>query len=118
LKQAEYLSALFRGTAILSSPAEDGLICVPVLLLGISPVSALMGGFAFGLLHIGRFTYLECIGKGVTYTLLCYFLLPYGVLTVVIGHLIMNGVTFVALQVGRRKLLAQLHVGASGSLRR
>jgi hypothetical protein len=108
LKQADYLKSGFRGKAILSTPAEDGLICVPVLLVGIGPLSAVLGGIAFGFLHLGRFTYLECIGKSITYALVCYFVLPHGVLTVAVGHLIMNGVAFVGIQVARRKLSKRL----------
>jgi hypothetical protein len=59
-------------------------------------------------LHLGRFTYLECIGKSITYALVCYFVLPHGVLTVAVGHLIMNGVAFVGIQVARRKLSKKL----------
>ena len=108
LKQADYLNSGFRTKAVLSTPAEDGLICVPVLLLGIGPLSAALGGVVFGFLHLGRFTYLECIGKSITYAAVCYFILPYGVLTVVLGHAIMNGVAFVGLQIARRKLATKL----------
>ena len=108
LKQAQYLRGLFRGTAFLRSPAEDGLICVPVLLVGIGPLSVVIAGIAFAFLHLGRFTYLECIGKGITYTLVCYWILPYGILTVVVGHFIMNGIAFVGIEMARRKLSEKL----------
>ena len=109
LKQAIYLENLFRGKAMLLTPAEDGLICVPVLLLGIEPLSALLGGVVFGVIHLARFTYIECIGKSVTYALVCYFVLPHGLLTVVLGHVIMNGLAFVAIQAGKRKLSEKLY---------
>jgi hypothetical protein len=108
LKQADYLSSGFRAKAVLSTPAEDGLICVPVLLVGIGPLSVVLGGAAFGFLHLGRFTYLECIGKSVTYAAVCYFVLPHGVLTVVLGHAMMNGIAFVGIQIARRKLSEKL----------
>ena len=108
LKQADYLNSGFRTKAVLSTPAEDGLICVPVLLVGIGPLSVVLGGLAFGFLHLGRFTYLECIGKSITYAAVCYSILPHGVLTVVLGHAIMNGIAFVALQIARRKLSEKL----------
>jgi len=126
LRQANYLESSFRGKAILTTPAEDGLICVPVLLVGITALSTALGGIAFGLMHLGRFTYLECIGKSITYALVCYFVLPYGLLTVVLGHMIMNGLSFVGIQLAKRKLSAKLrsnstvdtdahHSGARGS---
>lgn len=108
LKQANYLNSGFRAKAVLSTPAEDGLICVPVVLVGIGPLSAALGGFAFGLLHLGRFAYLECIGKSITYAAVCYFILPHGVLTVVLGHAMMNGIAFVGIQIARRKLSEKL----------
>ena len=108
LKQAEYLSGLFRGKAFFLSPWEDGLICVPVLLVGVGPLSVIMAGIAFAFLHLKAFTYLECIGKGITYTLVCYLVLPHGVLSVVVGHYIMNGVVFVGVQIARRKLSEKL----------
>lgn len=108
LKQAQYLRGLFRGKAFLGSPAEDGLICVPVLLVGIGPFSVAIAGIAFAFLHLGRFTYLECIGKGITYTFVCYWILPYGILTVVVGHFIMNGIAFVVVEIARRKLSEKL----------
>ena len=82
LKHANYLNSQFRAKDVLSTPAEDGLIGVPVLLVGIGPLSAGLGGVAFGFLDLARFTYLECIGKSVTYAAICYFVLPNGVLTV------------------------------------
>ena len=108
LKQADYLNSGFRTKAVLSTPAEDGLICVPVLLVGIGPLSAALGGIAFAVLHLQRFTYLECIAKSITYAAVCYFVLPNGVLTVVLGHVIMNGVVFGGLQIARRKLSEKL----------
>ena len=108
LKQGNYLESGFRGKAILTTPAEDGLICVPLLLVGIGPFSAALGGIAFGFIHLGRFTYLECIGKSITYALVCYFILPHGLLTVALGHVIMNGIAFVGLQVAKRKLSEKL----------
>ena len=108
LRQARYLESGFRGKAILTTPAEDGLICVPVLLVGVGSVSAALGGIAFGFIHLGRFTYLECIGKSITYALVCYFVLPHGLLTVAFGHVIMNGIGFIAIQVAKRKLSEQL----------
>ena len=104
LKQAKYLEGGLRAGAILTASAEDGLICVPVLLFGIMPISALLGGIAFGLIHLARFTYLECIGKAIAYALVCYFVLPFGLLTVMLGHLLVDGLSFAAVKVAKRRL--------------
>jgi len=91
IKRSEYLESVLGGWRILLVPSEDGLICVPLILVGINPVTALIAGATFGLLHVVRFTYLECIGKAVYYGLACFFILPYGILTVVAGHFISDG---------------------------
>jgi hypothetical protein len=106
LSQAKYLGS--GGKSVVFAPTEDGLICVPVLLVGIGTISAALGGLAYGLIHLGRFTYLECIGKTITYTLVCYFVLPQGLLTVVTGHLLMDLIAFAALKVAKYKLSAEL----------
>ena len=105
LKQAEYFESGFQKNAILLTPLEDGLICVPVILAGIGPISAMLGGLVFGFLHLGRFTYLDCIGKTIIYGLVCLFILPHGLLTVVAGHFGVDLLSLVALKVIKAKAL-------------
>jgi hypothetical protein len=97
-QKSAYLREGLRGTQMLFSPAEDGLVCVPVLLIGIDFVTSTAGGVVFGLIHLGRFTYLECLGKAIIYTLACFFILPYGILNIIFGHFAMNVVGFVILK--------------------
>jgi len=104
LRKANYLEDGMRGWAILAAPAEEGLICVPLLLLGITPVSALFGGIVFGFLHLARFTYIECIAKVVIYSLVCYFLLPFGLLTVALGHLLLDALALAGLKVAKSRI--------------
>ena len=106
-RKADYLESGLRGAQIFLTPSEDGLICVPVLLAGINPVTALLGGLAFGLLHLGRYTYLECIGKAIIYGLACLLILPYGVLTVVAGHFSMDVLSLALVKLAKRKLKAR-----------
>jgi hypothetical protein len=87
VEKAAYLERGLRGWQILFAVAEDGLICIPVLLIGITPASCLLGGMVFGVIHVGRFTYLECSGKAIIYSLACLLVLPHGFLTVAAGHL-------------------------------
>ncbi len=108
LAKANYLESGFRGKALLFTAAEDGLICVPILLIGIAAIPAACGGVVFGLLHLGRFTYLECIGKAITYTLVCYFVLPYGLVTVAVGHFIMDALGLAVIKVAKHKLSGEL----------
>lgn len=86
LEQMNNLEVGFRNKAIFMTPSEDALICVPVIMAGIGPISAVLGGMVFGVLHLGRFTYMACIAKAVIYSLVCLFVLPHGLLTVIAGH--------------------------------
>lgn len=95
---SNYLLNMFKGWSFFLTPGEDGFICVPVLLIGINPITALIGGLVFGLLHIGRFTYYECLYKAVIYALVCFFILPYGLLTVVVGHMTLNAIAWISLK--------------------
>lgn len=105
IKQAQYFESGFQKKAILLTPSEDGLICVPVILAGINPVSVVLGGLTFGFLHLGRFTYLDCIGKGVIYSLVCLLILPHGLLTVIAGHFGMDLLALASLKVIKSKAL-------------
>jgi hypothetical protein len=104
LAQATYLESGLRGLAVLSAPLEDGLICVPLLLVGVGPVSATVGGIVFGAAHLARFTYIECIGKALYYMLVCYFILPHGLLTVATGHLLTDIIGLVGIKIGKHSL--------------
>lgn len=108
VKQATFLASGFRRGRILLTPSEDALICVPILLLGVNPVTALAGGALFGVLHLGRFTYLECIAKAGIYALACYFILPDGLLTIVAGHFIVDALALLLLNLIRRVLERRL----------
>jgi len=104
LAKAKYAESAFRGNAILFTPAEDGLICVPVLLVGVSAISAAFGGIFFGILHLGRFTFFECLSKTIYYILVCYFVLPNGLLNIVVGHLVINALSFALLKLAIHNL--------------
>jgi hypothetical protein len=109
LHQAKYLEDSARGGAILTTPTEDGLICVPVLLLGIAPISALIAGIVFGGIHLARFTYLECIGKAIAYAIVCYVVLPFGLLTVAVGHLLLDVIALAVVKLAKHRLSRKQH---------
>jgi hypothetical protein len=82
------LSLAKHKAAWLFLPVEDGLAFVPVLILGINPYTAIISGLIFAFIHINNYSYLECIGKFIIAYLVCILLLPYGLLTVIVGHYI------------------------------
>lgn len=114
LAQASYLESGLRGLTIFAAPLEDGFICVPLLLAGLNPASATVAGMVFGAAHLGRFTYIECIGKAVYYALICYFVLPYGLLTVAAGHLLTDIIGLLGIKIGKHHLSRDLHSSATG----
>ena len=98
-QKREYDSSRIRLRSIVHTPAEDGLNCVPVILVGINPVSAIVSGLVFGFLHLRTCTYLDCISKAVNYSLVCLIILPHGLLTVVAGHFLNDLIAWVAMKV-------------------
>ena len=103
-RKVRHVSSMVRGNAVLITPAEDGLICVPILIIGISPISAIIGGAVFGALHLATYTYLECIGKAIIYALACVIILPHGVLNIVLGHFVLDVSAAGLLMIFRRRL--------------
>ena len=97
-KRWDYHVARFRLGIIVHTPHEDGLICVPVLLAGINPLSAIIGGLVFGFFHLKGYTYLDCMTKAITYSLVCLIVLPHGLLTVVAGHFLIDVFAWLGLQ--------------------
>lgn len=97
-EKKEYDISRFRIRHILIAPAEDGVICVPVILVGITAASAIVGGLIFGLLHLRTCTYLDCISKTAVYSLVCLFVLPHGLLTVVTGHFVNDMIAWLGMK--------------------
>ncbi len=81
-----------RPWQLLLIPAEDGFFLLPLLYAGVDPVSAVVAAFLFGLAHYLFFPGLVCIPKGVAYFFVALFILPYGIWSVVLGHLIVDAV--------------------------
>jgi hypothetical protein len=95
--QSHYLRRSLASRYFFLSPAEDGLICVPILFAGGGWLACCIGAAVFGMIHLGRFTYFECLGKMIIYFFACILILPNGILNVVLGHLLVNFVCLVLL---------------------
>jgi hypothetical protein len=106
LKWVQFTEKQLPRRLIPFAATEDGLICVPVLLVGVGPVSAVIGGIAFGLLHLARYSYFECLGKALYYSLAIYVVLPHGVLTVAAGHIATDVFGLIVLRLVKRKVVA------------
>ena len=93
-----------KGSNILFSISEDGLISVPILVTGISVFSAVFGGIAFGLLFLINNTYFNCLAKTITYSLAIFYILPHGILTIIAGHFAMNFFGLIAIRIFESKI--------------
>lgn len=69
---------------------EDGLCFVPLLLAGVNPVTAEVAAVAFAALHYPDFPVRYCILKGIHVFLIALFILPYGLATVAVGHILLQ----------------------------
>jgi hypothetical protein len=75
---------------LLFIPAEDGFFLLPLLYIGINPVSAAIAGALFAAAHYPSFPWKYCVPKGVAYFFVALWILPYGIWSVVVAHLILD----------------------------
>ena len=85
-----------RPWRTLQVAGEDGLVLVPLLVLGAVTGTALwvapVAGLLFGLLHRPLFSWRGCVGKGVSYALATAVVLPWGgVAAMALGHVLLDG---------------------------
>lgn len=76
-------------------PAEDGFFLLPLLYVGISPVSAAVAAFLFAVAHYPVFPWRYCIPKGTAYFFVALFILPHGIWSIVVAHLLVDVGLFV-----------------------
>jgi hypothetical protein len=88
-------------------PGEDGLFFVPLLLVGVTPVTTALASALFGLAHYPLFPVKHCIVKGTLFFLVTVLILPHGLATVVVGHLLLDGAVLVAWTLASRASAGQ-----------
>ena len=71
-------------------PGEDGLFFLPLLYTGINPLTALGASILFGFAHIGYKSRTACAMTSAIAFMICLFVIPYGIINAVIGHLIVD----------------------------
>ena len=71
------------------------IFLLPLLYIGITPVSAGVAAFLFALAHYPLFPWRYCVPKGVAYFFVALCILPYGIWSIVVAHLIVDVTTFV-----------------------
>lgn len=80
---------------VLLIPGEDGLFLVPLLAVGVGPVSAVAAVLPFAALHHPLFKPRECISKALSFYVCCLLVLPHGLLTMIAGHILLDVVGFI-----------------------
>jgi TPR repeat protein len=95
---------------LLLLPGEDGLFFVPLLMVGITPISAALFSVAYAAAHYPTFTVSHCVGKSVLIFAIATFVLPHGIGSVIVGHLLTDSAAFLA---GRRLWLLDKQVPVS-----
>lgn len=82
---------------ILLIPGEDGLFFLPLLYIGINPLSAFIAAALFAAAHCAYKSLSACIGTFFIAFFLCLLVLPYGIIPMVAGHLIVDISVFLLL---------------------
>ncbi|HEU5074465.1 MAG TPA: hypothetical protein VFU02_09835 [Polyangiaceae bacterium] len=76
---------------LLGVPAEDGFFLVPLLYIGVTPLTALISGSLFALAHLPNYRFWSTVPKGISYFLVGLFLLPWvGIWPIVLGHVLLD----------------------------
>ena len=75
---------------LLLIPGEDGLFFLPLLYTEINPLTALGASILFGFAHIGYKSRMACAMTSAIAFMICLFVIPYGIINAVIGHLIVD----------------------------
>ncbi len=69
-------------------PGEDGFFFLPLLYIGITPLTAAIAAGLFAFVHIVNFDLKKCVGTFIIEFIICLTILQHGILPVVVGHLI------------------------------
>lgn len=78
-------------------PGEDGLFFVPLLWIGITPVTAAITAALFAAVHYPLFSINECKTKFVFILCIAVWVLPHGLGSVIVAHLICDAIVFAIL---------------------
>ncbi|MGB1017005.1 MAG: hypothetical protein ACPG4T_22905, partial [Nannocystaceae bacterium] len=74
--------------SVVSVAAEDGFFLVPLLYIGITPLSAAIAAGLFGAAHFPTWSARGCLLRAVAYFPVALWILPHGIGSIVVGHLL------------------------------
>lgn len=74
---------------------EDGFFFVPLLLIGVTPIAAVVCASAYAAIHYPEFPIKHCVVKAVILFLIAMWILPHGIATIVVGHLLLDTMGYI-----------------------
>jgi hypothetical protein len=74
----------------LTLPGEDGFFFVPLLVAGTNPVAALIASGAYAAIHYPEYPIKFCVSKAVALYLIAVLVLPHGLASLIVGHLLLD----------------------------
>lgn len=82
-------------------PGEDGIFFVPLLWVGITPLTAGVAAAAFAAVHLPEYSIRACVPKFVFLFAVAMVVLPHGIGSIVVGHLLVDAIAFTTLNLLR-----------------
>jgi predicted negative regulator of RcsB-dependent stress response len=79
-------------------PEEDGIFFGPLLWVGITPLTAGIAAAAFAAVHYPEFSIRSCVPKFVSLFCVAMVVLPHGIGSVMVGHLLVDTVAYTGLR--------------------
>jgi len=70
--------------------AEDGIFLLPLVFIGIDPLSVGIASLLFWIYNYPKFSKLYCSVKAIAYFVVGLWILPYGIWPVVLSHIIVD----------------------------
>jgi hypothetical protein len=77
-------------------PGEDGFFFVPLLVVGIEPLTAAIASMAYAATHYPEYPLKNCVGKAAILYLIAIWILPNGLGSVIVGHLVVDWIAYYA----------------------
>ena len=69
---------------------EDGVFLLPLLFIGINPLTVAVAALLYGIFNCTNFSKLYCAVKMLAYFIVGLWVLPYGIWAVVLAHIIVD----------------------------
>lgn len=86
-----------RPWLLLLIPGEDGIFFLPLLYIGLNPLTAFAASALFALAHAGYKSWSAMTGTFLIAFVVCLTILPNGIIPVIIGHFIVDITVFLIL---------------------